>query len=455
MIFFNSLSVMKILVYSFILTLFGGTYMFGFHFFGIHIYAFRIVLVLGGIYFFFTKNLFLFESKFIKKVFYFLLLWLTYAIISLIWAPDIHLGIHDIVYIFIGIMIFLFTYKIFNSNRIISNFYYSWVFSLIFCTIFSFWEIETAKHFISSFSNELKELSEAYQNHYMPIFTFDNPNHFAIYLCLSICILMYFNFKRINIFLNTLLIVSSVFLLFQIETRLGVVFIYFSFFIYLIFEFLRCKKSYLLNNSIGFLVVILIMSISLLNHKFVGIKLLNEIPKSSVVISDTSTNTNSTNFNSASSKVSSITNTSEVVFDSSSISIRKNLMLNGLNYFKSSFLMGVGAGGFQSNVMKGNVKFPVLGISNPHSYFIEVLSQYGLIITLLYVSIFFYISYFVIKKIISKKIKGEYYFVLLLIVCFVIMSNANSSFLSLPINWFMFSLIIIFSNRLLNNENKC
>ena len=42
------------------------------------------------------------------------------------------LGIHDIVYIFIGIMIFLFTYKIFNSNRIISNFYYSWVFSLIF-----------------------------------------------------------------------------------------------------------------------------------------------------------------------------------------------------------------------------------------------------------------------------------------------------------------------------------
>ncbi|WP_300665731.1 O-antigen ligase family protein [Fluviicola sp.] len=140
-------------------------------------------------------------------------------------------------------------------------------------------------------------------------------------------------------------------------------------------------------------------------------------------------------------------------------SVRKNLLLNGLDYLKRSNYMGLGAGGFQaSNVLKLN-KYPDNGVVGAHNFIIEILSQYGVFIFALLMSVFIWIIYILLCALKRGLWDEKHFLVLWLLVTLVFMGNANSTFLSLPINWFLVVLVLVFANELMEsrkelNENK-
>ncbi|MNJ82795.1 Teichuronic acid biosynthesis protein TuaE [compost metagenome] len=140
-------------------------------------------------------------------------------------------------------------------------------------------------------------------------------------------------------------------------------------------------------------------------------------------------------------------------------SVRKNLLLNGLDYLKKSHYMGLGAGGFQaSNVLKLN-KYPDNGVVGAHNFIIEILSQYGVIIFGMLMSVFIWIIYVLFCALKRGLWDEKHFLALWLLITLVFMGNANSTFLSLPINWFLVVLVLVFANELMEsrkdlNENK-
>jgi O-antigen ligase len=69
---------------------------------------------------------------------------------------------------------------------------------------------------------------------------------------------------------------------------------------------------------------------------------------------------------------------------------RYNLVWNGLWFLWQSRGLGVGAGAFESHVINGNVPYPVGIALNAHNVWIEILSQYGVIVFCVWISWFVY-----------------------------------------------------------------
>jgi O-antigen ligase len=63
---------------------------------------------------------------------------------------------------------------------------------------------------------------------------------------------------------------------------------------------------------------------------------------------------------------------------------RLNVIKDGLWMTSETHGVGVGAGNFEANIVKA--PFPTEGVINPHNLWLEVLSQYGLLVFLLFVT---------------------------------------------------------------------
>ncbi len=67
-------------------------------------------------------------------------------------------------------------------------------------------------------------------------------------------------------------------------------------------------------------------------------------------------------------------------FTTGSVESRVNLVWNGMDFAWQSRGVGIGAGGFEVAMQSGENRFPVgPGVVNPHNFWIEMLSQYGLV----------------------------------------------------------------------------
>ncbi|MNX99945.1 hypothetical protein D3C86_1324230 [compost metagenome] len=133
--------------------------------------------------------------------------------------------------------------------------------------------------------------------------------------------------------------------------------------------------------------------------------------------------------------------------------------MNGIEYLKSSHYMGLGSGGFLASNLKKLNKYPDGGVGGAHNFIIEILSQYGVIIFVLLFSVFTWIGVLLFRAFKNKSWNDQHFIVLWLFVTLIFMGNANSSFLSLPINWFLVVFLLIFANKIAaprkdTNENE-
>jgi teichuronic acid biosynthesis protein TuaE len=429
----------QFLFISFIISLAGGSYMLRSQLFGVEMYAFRYLLVVSIPTLFFFGDLKFYSNKFTKAIVYFFIFWILYGSLSLLWCEDLKRGVYEIIYLLIGFMtyIFLFSYAHYFKTDFISFLFENWKYALIPNLLMGLWEIQTGNHLYGNYTESLKLLDGMHDNQFVPVTVFDNPNNFAIFLAISLFMLAYKIIMSSSKVLNSLLFTLTFYLMYQTDSRIG---IFYSILVLigLVFYLLKINT----NKSVKLVLKVFLASLFYFNSILLLTPYVrvhnNQIKENQKRIMELKSQYHNT------IKAEYGTNS----YDSLSVNVRKNLILNGIEYFKDSYGVGIGAGSFEAKILKGEQRYPTFGNPNPHNYFIRILSEYGIVIISLFISLFLFVCFKLFRFFFFHKEYLESSFLVFVIVCFVLMSNANSSFLPLPLNWFLFSLIIILFDAL-------
>ena len=592
----------SILLFLLIISLIGGDYFLDFQLFGIEFYAFRIVLFGGFIFFLTTKSIDFHRGKLSKWILFTLGFWLLYGAFQLIWSPNLLNGIKEFYYLGIGFV----TYVLFlNLKARLTNFYdyleRYWLIGFIVVSIFLIIEFVTHYHIEGSHYDKLLGLGFYHSANAVPVFTFGNPNHLAIYLSFTITLSVYFILKGYNLMIHGLVILLSMNFLLLVESRLSYLFLIVIFAtLIVLYAFKFARNSMNLNfkwKGVIILVVLGVCNFTLLYLKYSNSKLwstennliiatetvdsysakpgatdyvfpvlssaekklfagdtvqlqiesltpkhfnFNELFISgetnewlsyflifcvllaigSIIFYTIKVNSNKlliviltcglfvigifskhlfdrpnkkmqygvlTEVGSKQSGLDELQATSiepvtaialiegqrlSVCFKPSeeeglaqvdSVSneqpllgddIRKNLILNGIDYLRESNYLGIGPGAFISYNQQKRNKYPIGTIESPHNFLIEILSQYGVIVTGLLLIIILAACVVLAFSFFKKAWTNEHTFAMILLVCLFLLGNANSRFLSLPINWVVFSFIFIVSDELFAIHKK-
>jgi hypothetical protein len=395
---------------------------------GVNLYAFRIFLLLCLPVLLFAGKLRFYNNSITKYTFFFLLIWIIYATISILWCIDKTLAYKDILYLLFGLFTFIFIVSIKNGFDLFEEKLASiWTDVFIIVLIVSVWEIYTSSHLVSSLTERLYHLKPFNKLNYVPVFTFDNPNYYAIYSCVSVIIFAGMIMNKKNMALNGFLIACALFIIHLTAARLGMITFALFLFLFLIYNFSKSTKSEVKSYAISFAkfgCVMLFMLISIFCfHKTENVH--DKIVTSADITPDDHLPSNV---------------------------LRKNLILTGRDLFIESKGLGVGAGNYKSYIRQGLTDYQTDGIDSPHNWPLEVLSQYGIIIGAFFLLLFIYILLMIFRSSKQRGFNRKQLLLLFLIICYAIMSNANSIFISLPMNWFMLSLIAVYGDELIENN---
>lgn len=121
----------------------------------------------------------------------------------------------------------------------------------------------------------------------------------------------------------------------------------------------------------------------------------------------------------------------------SSLAIRLEVYNQSLNLCKRHILLGVGPGGFEDYFIKNPVSTGRVSIVNPHNYFFEIMTQYGIIILLgmLILLLWIFRKYWMkLQDYKEAEIFLEFW------IIYVIISFAPSSFLDKGFSWLLIAI---------------
>lgn len=248
----------QVLLFLLVLALPGGAYLLPFDFGFVNIYFFRLLLFVALVVLFINKDLTLFNGKFSKALLVVLLIWLCYAAISCFWVIDLKAAFKEIFYLATGISILVAITSLYtitkDSGRTIII---GWLFGFVLSCGIAFWEIIAGNHLRSSFTDMLLTLSHNHPVNFVPIVTFENPNHFAVYLVVSIPIFIVLFLKSYKS-LAVCLFVLSLFLVYETGSRFCWLAILFQTVVIAAFLILKSTKSYVFpKKKLAFAFVLL------------------------------------------------------------------------------------------------------------------------------------------------------------------------------------------------------
>jgi teichuronic acid biosynthesis protein TuaE len=464
--------ILNLLLYSLIFTFpFAGKINiidFGF----INLYAYRIFLLLAIIYLGITKQIFFPHHRFNKWVLFFIVWLLLYGLISLFWVENQYFALKQISHVLWGgftfVVIYSLSCKVNNSLRIVKE---AWLAAYLILAVFAIYEIGSGAHFDGTFTKNLEQFDSIRSSFNSPFSTFGNPNDYAAFLVFSL-IFFFLRLAKPNRILPLFFILLTVFIIYYTRSVIAMYGVYWVILasLFLLFYsnnqripriqlyftrrwFSKIKKNFISIIYISFLLVFgLIYSVcsnpivfpaekdeveyvevekskqgmSILNRKLSEFYLIEREP--SVDLTKTQ-----------------------------SFSVRKNLILNGLTFAIDSWFMGIGAGQFEERILSGKFKYPTINKSNPHNFFIEVFSQYG-IIPIAFLAVFMMsIVVFLkrnFKQFYARDLSMESSMLFLTIPAYLLVSNGPSAFISLPMNWIILTMMAYSAERLFKNKKK-
>lgn len=128
-----------------------------------------------------------------------------------------------------------------------------------------------------------------------------------------------------------------------------------------------------------------------------------------------------------------------------SLKVRIKLIFNGIYLIKTNPILGVGPGQFQQQNILKKVPNDIGTNCSPHNYFIELISNYGI----LGLAFFVYIFYLFFRLI---RLRNEYWLIITFII-FLISSLIPSAFTYQPINWLFMALWLLYSQISITNKS--
>jgi O-antigen ligase len=274
--------------------------------------------------------------------------WLLWGVTSLFWTPNLSGGIREITGICLG---FLTVVTLLNLARstpdVLRMIRLGWVASFLFTVPIAIYELVTDQHLPNSYGQlTLGGLENA------PIIyastTFGNRNTYIAFVVIALPFILWsFHAARGRLHKGFYLAVvaSAAGLVMLTSSRLAIVATVIELLGWFLLTFdLRRFRS----------VVIIVFLVSVLAWEFV------QISNASVLVQIRLLNMRG--------------------YEDQSASRRNALYMNGMQFILRTAGIGVGAGGFQQSIENGQDLYDTGGVIDPHNLFLEVFSQYGLVV---------------------------------------------------------------------------
>jgi len=420
-------SLLKILFWLTIITSFTGTAFLTIPFGSYHLFLFRlflpVILLLILLQILLNKGILIISCKKIKFYLLFLIIWFSYAVITLSWASSKADALRQIYFLFVGLSITFLIILYLKSLRDFKNFYLLWVAMTIGLLSIGLWEVLTGNHLlVSSYLGR----ATAYAGKFLPSTVFYNTNDFATFLGLTFpFILSWLHYKKKlkSKLLGLGLLGCSFYLLLATGSRANLLALILEIFIFLFFLLNWKKRIKWIIVASSFIIFLLIVSPLFIQQT------LNQIETS----------------------LKSFTSTYQRTVGSDAMRI--NLIKNAVYY---SYGFGVGAGNIEQHIANYSPYY-VSTLLNLHNWWAEILANYGILIFIGY--LLFYIH--IIKnlwKIWHRKIKTTERMIcetlLLSLIGFSIASVSSSSIMAFNPQWIIFGTSLAFLNYYKLKYNK-
>lgn len=406
-----------------------GNHLLSFEIFGIVFFAFRLLFICLCIYLIFRRDNICFKDYPESASFLRLgILWLFWGICALLWAVliwrfDPAPGLLELAALFVGLASPLLMINLTLRTKDGLDFLrWGWVLSFICTAVIAFWEFSSGRHLDGYGVNILPQSILK-----LTVFsTFENPNNYGAFLALCFPFLLWSfrlgrGAKKVLLFL---LLAILVFLMIETMGRLAEVALLMEVGLFIVFN-PKAAKYFVPSLVVGTCLLFLL-----------GIF--------------------GTQYNSALIKFAGL----PLEFESGgSANIRANLVLNGVNFLFQSGGMGIGPANYEQAIERVGFKAASTeNIKNPHNFWIEILSQYGVVVFIFFIAWLFQIaiqcwrahgSFFGVQY---QHVKFETETVLIGLAGYILAACENSSYIPQQINWIFLASALAITVQLPNKR---
>lgn len=387
-------------------------------------------LILGGVLFIVTFKSFIKSTKLEKIIGFIFVLFLIQAIIQYFFIKGKKEGlfdIHSIILFTLYYFNFILTKHTFPNDRFIYLINKGIRFFAYFILIFGIIETLLGIHIVGDYTYKLQ--NGIATDFYSPLFIYDNPNDFLVYSIGSSLLMFLYDQKQLeNKLLTFSILVLNLFFAHISMSRFAILFLEILLLIY-IWKYFIVKLTF--SKVLLFFIPLSLLIFS--NKTYWGPIIITQLEKLKEQ-DKVEESTQAKPTVKVEKKKESI-ETSVKKLDS--FTLRKNLVLNGISFYKQSPIFGIGPGQFRYSLNKKNHPYlPIDKNSSPHNYFIELISQYGI----LGIILFFVPFVLFIKKIYSRKWN---FLFSILVFLYYLEGLMPSAFLYLDMNWILFTSIVL------------
>lgn len=379
---------------------------------------FRIaLLVLAAVYFLkYLKNREIKYTLHPQNMFsvIFIMVWFLYSILTIFWAKDISAWIHGEYFIGVG----LFTTIAFDMAELkykdLRVIFIGMQLAMLVHNVLGWYEVVTHKY-LFALPERIAIMRSAQR--YFPISMMINQNDFMMVLLIGVALSLFFALHSRSFCMkciNMLFTFSNMALCILTDSRVGILGL--LIFIFILSFFVLPPKGWLYGIIFG----AFLFACSLLIFPQQYLTILEKIVQIDISVP------------------------SDPMVDSDAV--RLNLIKNGFNFVKETFGFGVGTGNTEYWMSEQPVYF-VRGFANMHNWWIEILSNFGILIFLLYVVFYIQLIISFVRKYGRVETKEERILCAIFIafmIAFIPASISSSSNWGKEWLWIWWALIIAY-----------
>lgn len=311
-------------------------------------------------------------------------------------------------------------------------------------------EFLTGIHFAGTKTQELVELPVS-NIFYAPLFIYDNPNDYLTYLLFAFGMLVVFDEKLQNnrilqLFISTLIFVFAVYADSNFAKLLSGGMIGFNSMLILI----TSLKNHSFRTYFPYAIALNLLAITIFtntlffgpkyensaNYRLNGVQIVNQENGKMEVISAKEKLSKSEQ-----NQVITYLDSANTKSPEGATNLRKNLILNGIDFVKSAPVFGLGPGGFALKIKRNAHKHFIQTHTSPHNFPIEIISEFG-VFGWCYFGIlaFLFLKIVRLHKLISFNQKVAFIFIFASLPFLWMMPSA---YLYLTIHWLFLPLLLI------------
>lgn len=353
----------------------------------------------------------------------FMWIWFLYSLLTVFWCKDLAAWQHGEYFIFIGIWTMMFFDMSDLKEKDFVDILKCAQIAIVIHNLLGWFEIFTHKYL---FASEERIAIFRSSKKYYPVSTMMNQNDFVMVLILGICLSVLFlviSKKWYMKLFNSFILGSCIGLGVLTDSRLGMVGMMIVLLCFAIFLIPKKHKRYIIGTGIA----LIALSMAVLPRLYLKIpEMLGEIK--GLDFSNATVNSDA---------------------------VRFNLIKNGFIYLKETWGVGVGTGNADYWLQVDPVYY-VRGFTNMHNWWGELLTNFGIIIFILYLVFYFSLLCSLYKKYKSTdsfRMKITYISVISFMAAFVIASMSSSSNWGKEWLWIWWAFLIALQGYSDKNEN--